>query len=173
METKGDLGIRVENPLARPVRALHPGVQAASMILIGGRIMKVQRRPVHLGGQRALLMAVVLAAPAWVRGAEPLETIREAFRTWSQGLTSGIGKGTYRHDRAIGEGDWQLDRDADVATYFDGEKYHIEFVYHRDEVLNEHARRIISDGRIILAFALTPDGEGRFQFKPEDERAAP
>src|SRR5438552_387167 len=122
---KGDPEIGVENPLARQGGALHPGVGTASAILIERRIMGIQQRSIHIGAGWALLLAVVLAAPAWVCGAEPLETIREASRASSQGLTSGVGKGTYRHYRAIGEGDWQLDRDADVSAYFDGKKYHI------------------------------------------------
>ncbi len=60
-----------------------------------------QQRSVHLGAERAFLLPVILAAPIRVCGAEPLETIREAFRASSQRLTSGIGKGIYRHYRAV------------------------------------------------------------------------
>src|SRR5262245_10339173 len=95
--------------------------------------MRIRRCSVCIEAKRALLLAVLLASPPWVRGVEPLETIREAFRASSQGLTSGIGKGTYRHYQAIPGGDWQLREDADLTTYFDGKKYHIELIYHRDE----------------------------------------
>jgi hypothetical protein len=116
-----------------------------------------QQRSAHLGTERALLLAVVLAAPDWVCGAEPLETIREAFRASSQVLTSGIGKGTYRHYRATDEEDWHLERDADVLTYFDGKKYHIDLLFHRDDFRKETACRIIYDGRVIMGCYLTPD----------------
>jgi hypothetical protein len=164
----GDLEIRVENSLARLGRALHPGVGTASWSLIGGRIMGNQQRSAHLGAEPALLLAVVLAAPDWVCGAEPLETIREAFRASSQVLTSGIGKGTYRHYRATGEEDWHLERDADVLTYFDGKKYHIDLLFHRDDFRKETACRIIYDGRVIMGCYLTPGVSNYFEFKPED-----
>jgi hypothetical protein len=90
--------------------------------------MRVRRRSVHLGAVRALLLAVVSAAPAWVRGAEPLPTIREAFRASSQGLSSGLGKGIYRHYRAFAGGDWQLKVDADVSVYLADGRYHIDLV---------------------------------------------
>ena len=69
--------------------------------------MRIPRRSGHLAAGRALLLAVVVAAPDRVCGAEPLETICAAFRAASQGLTSGIGKGTYRHYEAVTGGDWQ------------------------------------------------------------------
>ena len=88
--------------------------------------MRIQQRSGHLGAGRVLVLAVVLAAPGRVCGAEPLEMICAAFRAASQGLTSGIGKGTYRHYEAFTGRDWQLKQDAGLTTYFDGKKYHIE-----------------------------------------------
>jgi hypothetical protein len=78
--------------------------------------MRIPQRSGHLGAGRTLLLAVVLAAPGRVCGAEPLETICAAFRAASQGLTSGIGKGNYRHYEAVTGGDWQLKQDADLTT---------------------------------------------------------
>jgi hypothetical protein len=46
--------------------------------------------------------------------------IREALRASSQGLTSGIGKGTYRHHRAITGRDWQLVENSNLTTYSGG-----------------------------------------------------
>ena len=92
----------------------------------GGEFMNTRHRSTHLGSEWAILLAVILGTPAWVCAAEPLETIREAFRVSSQGLTSGAGKGVYRHYRAIGTGDWQLMQDADLTASFDGRKYHID-----------------------------------------------
>jgi hypothetical protein len=130
--------------------------------------MSFRRHSIEFVIKRSLLLAAVLGAPAWVRGEEPLEMVSEAFRA-SQGLISGVGKGVYRHYRTIGQEDWHLDRDADISTYFDSSKYHIEFVYHLDEVLNEQARRIIYDGRTIIGSSLKAKGEDRFRFKVEDE----
>src|SRR5262249_18641084 len=88
--------------------------------------------------------------------AGPWETIREAFRTSSRGLTSGIGKGTYRHYRAAAGGDWQLKVDADVSTAFVGRRYHIDLVLHRDDLRREDARRIIFDGDAVTEAWFTP-----------------
>jgi hypothetical protein len=105
-----------------------------------------------------LVLAVVLAAPGRVCGAEPLEMICAAFRAASQRLTSGIGKGTYRHYEAFTGRDWQLKQDADLTTYFDGKKYHIELEYHRDELTNVKvdSRRIIFDGEAVTEASFTP-----------------
>ena len=112
--------------------------------------MRIPQRSGHLGAGRALLLAVVLAVPCRVCGAEPLETICAAFHAASQGLTSGIGKGTYRHYEAVTGGDWQLKQDADLTTYFDGKKYYIELKYHRDEpLMRVDSRRIIFDGKAV------------------------
>ena len=128
--------------------------------------MRIRQRSAHLGAKRALLLAVLLTMPASAPGAEPLEMICQAFRSSSQGLTSGIGKGIYRYYRAIGEDEWQLLRDADVSTYFDGQKYHLELVFHRDDERHEDVRRIIYDGRVIMGCYLTPGVENYFEFKP-------
>jgi hypothetical protein len=134
--------------------------------------MRIPQRTGHLGAGRALLLAVVLATPGRVCGAEPLETICAAFRAASQGLTSGIGKGTYRHYEAVTGGDWQLKQDADLTTYFDGKKYHIELKYHRDEVTKVDSRRIIFDGKTIteamFAPTINPTGAMGRLCQPED-----
>jgi hypothetical protein len=135
--------------------------------------MRIPQRSGHLGAGRAILLAVVLAAPDRVCGAEPLETICAAFRAASQGLTSGIGKGTYRHYEAVTGGDWQLKQDADLTTYFDGKKYHIELKYQRDEqLMRVDSRRIIFDGQAVTEASFTPrihptGAEGRV-VQPED-----
>ena len=92
------------------------------------------------------LAGLVFLVPAWARGVEPPETIREATRASVEGLTSGIGKGVFRHYRASGEGGWKLVQDADLATYFDGHRYHIELAYHRDGFRRNEICRIIYNG---------------------------
>lgn len=119
-------------------------------------MMRNRRRSGRLAAGRALLLAVVLAAPGRVCGAEPLETICAAFHAASQGLTSGIGKGTYRHYEAATRGDWRLKQDADLATYFDGKKYHIELKYHRDELTKVNSRRILFDGQEVKEASFAP-----------------
>ena len=118
--------------------------------------MKARDRSTHSGSESAILLAVIVGTPASVCAAEPLETIREAFRVSSHGLTSGTGKGVYRHYRAIGAGDWQLMQDADLTTSFDGRKYHIDLVYRRDELRKDHVRRIIYDGKTVTEAWFTP-----------------
>jgi hypothetical protein len=144
----------------------------AVLTLNGGRIMRDSQRSVRIEAELALLLAVVLTTPGRVPGAEPLETIREAFRASSQGLSSGIGKGSYRQYRAITGGEWQLVQDADLTTYFDGKKYHIELIYHLDEYSRVDSRRIICDGESVTEARFTPrinptGAEGR-ALKPED-----
>jgi hypothetical protein len=118
--------------------------------------MGIRQHSVRLRTERTFLLAIVLATPACVLGAEPLETIREAFRASSQGLTSGVGSGTYRHYRAFAGGDWQLKVDADVSTYFVGRRYHIDLVLHRDDLRKNVARRIIYDGEAVTEAWFTP-----------------
>jgi hypothetical protein len=136
--------------------------------------MRIQQRTGHLGTGWPLLLVVVLAAPGRVRGAEPQETICAAFRAASQGITSGTGKGTYRHYEAIAGGDWQLKQDADLTTYFDGKKYHIELQYHRDEVtkVKVDSRRIVFDGKVVteamFAPTINPTGAMGRLCQPED-----
>jgi hypothetical protein len=128
--------------------------------------MRIRQRSAHLGAKRALLLAALLSVPASAPGAEPLEIICQAFRSSSRGLTSGIGKGTYRHYRAIGEDEWQLSRDADVSTYFDAQRYHLELVFHRDDQRHEDVHRIIYDGRDIMGCYLTSDASNYYKYKP-------
>ena len=118
--------------------------------------MRIPQRSGGLGARRALLLDVVLAAPGRACAAEPLETICAAFHAASQGLTSGIGKGTYRHYEAVTGGDWQLKQDADLTTYFDGKKYHVELKYLRDDLMGVDTRRIILDGKAIREASFTP-----------------
>jgi hypothetical protein len=131
---------------------------SGSMRPIGGPAMTTRPRSGRPAGEWALLpTVVVLALPAGVvRAAEPLEVIREAFRASSQGLTSGIGKGAYRHYRARGDDDWQLKQDADLTVYFDGKKYHIDLAFHRDDLREDDARRIIYDGEAVTEAWFTP-----------------
>jgi hypothetical protein len=63
--------------------------------------MKLRYRLMRSGVSSGLSLAALIAMPAWAFGAEPIDTVREAFRASSQGLTSGIGKGRYRHYDAI------------------------------------------------------------------------
>jgi hypothetical protein len=130
--------------------------------------MRIQQRSVQLVCEQAIILAVIVVAPGSVYGAEPLETIQEAFRASSQMLTSGIGKGSYRHYRAIGEGDWHLERDADVSTYFDGKKYHIDLIFHRDDYRKQTGCRIIHDGRVVMGCRSTQEVDSYFEFKPDD-----
>ena len=117
--------------------------------------MRIRQRSAHLGAMRVFLLAALLIRPAWAPSAEPQEMICQAFRSSSQGLISGIGKGSYRYYRAIGEDKWQS-AGCHVSTYFDGQKYHVELVFHRDDERHEDVRRIIYDGRVIMGCYLTP-----------------
>lgn len=134
--------------------------------------MKRVRRPGRRGGVWAIVLGVVLAAPASTRAAGPLERIREAYRASSEGLTSGIARGTYRHYRAIGGGDWQLKQDADVRIAFSGRRYFIDLAFHRDELKQVDARRITFDGEAITEAWFTPaqrpTGAQAFVFAPRD-----
>ena len=84
--------------------------------------MELRYRSMRSGVPVGLLLAAVIGTPVWVLGAEPIDTVREAFRASSQGLTSGIGKGRYRHYDAVPGGDWQPMIDADLETHFRGQK---------------------------------------------------
>ena len=67
----------------------------------------------------------------------------------------------------------QLKQDADLTTYFDGKKYHIELKYHRDEqLMGVDSRRIIFDGKAVTEASFTPriqptGAQGRV-VQPED-----
>jgi hypothetical protein len=139
---------------------------------IGKRAMRKWDRWVRSGVQFGLLLAAVIAAPAWFRSAEPLEIIREAFRASSDGLASGTGKGRYRYYEAVPGSDWKLKVDADLQTFFDGKKYHIDFAFRRDDLWRETSRRIIyagGDGVTCASFtpATHPTGARAFVFTPE------
>jgi len=134
--------------------------------------MELRYRSMKVGVLSWLLLAAVIATPVWVVGAEPIETVREAFRASSKGLTSGIGKGRYRHYDAIPGGDWQLKIDADLETHFEGRKYHVDLTFSRDEVRKLDARRIIYDGEAITDASFTPSahptGAHAFMYIPQD-----
>jgi hypothetical protein len=120
----------------------------------------------------AILLGVVMAAPAAGRAAGPLETIRGAYRASSAALATATAAGTYRHYRAIGGGDWQLKQDADVAVAFSGRKYHIDLAFHRDALKRVTARRVVFDGEAITEAWFTPNlqptGAQAFVSAPRD-----
>jgi hypothetical protein len=105
----------------------------------------------------ALLVVWLLIAPGWVRAADPLETVCEAFRASSDGLHSGIGKGKYRHYEAAPGGDWQLKVEADILAQFDGRKFHVDFTFAKDEIRRLDLRRIFYDGEKITVARFTPN----------------
>jgi hypothetical protein len=104
----------------------------------------------------ALLVVWLLIAPGWVRAADPLETVCEAFRASSNGLHSGIGKGKYRHYEAVPGSDWQLEVEADILAQFDGRKFHVDFMFAKDEVRRLDSKRMFYDGEKITAAMFTP-----------------
>jgi hypothetical protein len=120
-----------------------------------------------------LFFTAVFATPAWVYGAEPLETVREAFRTSSKELTSGIGWGRYRYYEAVPGGDWQLKIDANMLARFDGKRYHIDLTFERDEKRKLDSRRMIYDGKAVTdAFFMPsahPTGAHARIFTPETD----
>lgn len=132
--------------------------------------MKTWHRLRSCGAWLALL-AVLLPAPT-ARAAGPLETIREAHLASSRGLTSGIARGTFRHYRSIGAGEWQLRQDADVAIAFSGKRYRIDLTFHRDDLKKVDARRILFDAEAITEAWFTPTqhptGAQGFITAPED-----
>jgi hypothetical protein len=132
--------------------------------------MRIQHRSVRPGLPMGLLLGAVFATPVWVRGAQPLETVRAAFRASSRGITSGSGKGIYRYYEAVAGGDWVLKTDADISTHFDGKKYYIELTFHPD-YRGLSCRRIIYDGRVVKATWFSPGMLSRGQTEvitPED-----
>lgn len=106
----------------------------------------------HLSGHRVgmpvLFLAAAMAAPVSGQGTEAPELLRGAFRASSTGLTSGSGKGIYREYQAAGEDEWTLRADADISTYFSGDKYHVDLKYH-PEFRGHSCRRITYDGRAV------------------------
>ena len=88
-------------------------------------------------------------------GAEPLDVVRRAFDASSKGLTSGAGNGMYRQFEANGEGEWTLQADAEISTYFDREKYHIELKY-QPEYRELCCRRITYDGKAVRDASFAP-----------------
>jgi hypothetical protein len=103
-----------------------------------------------------LFLAAIFATHGWVRGAEPLETVREAFRVSSRAVTSGVGTGRYRHYEAVPGGDWQLKIDAELQASFQGRKYHIDLIFAHDEIRKLDSRRIIYDGEAVTDAFFTP-----------------
>ena len=75
----------------------------------------------------------------------------------SNGLTSGTGKGRYRRYEAAPGNDWQLKVEADVSTYFEGSKYHIDLTYLRDGLRRNTSSRIICDGELVTITWFSPD----------------
>ena len=117
------------------------------------RIRQLTRRP---GIVLYPLLTIALAAPSWAEGAEPLETIRAAFRASSDGLISGAGKGKYRRYEALPGKDWELKVEADVSTYFAGSKYHIDLNFLRDGLRGNTSARSICDGKLVTITWFSP-----------------
>jgi hypothetical protein len=83
--------------------------------------------------------------------------VREAFRSSSRTLTSGVGKGRYRYYEAVPGGDWDLKIDANLLAYFDGSKHHIDLTFAHDAMRKLVSRRIIYDGVAVTDAYFTPD----------------
>jgi hypothetical protein len=103
-----------------------------------------------------LSLAIGVVAPSWARSSEPLEMIRAAYLASSEGLKSGIGQGRYRSYQAIPGQDWQLEVDAEVSTHFEGNKYHIDLSFLRDNVRHNTSSRIICDGKRVTTTWFSP-----------------
>jgi len=124
------------------------------------------------GVQSALSVTITLAVSLSVCGAEPFETAREAFHASSKGLTSGTGNGRYRRYETAADGTWQLKVDADITTFFSGNKYHVDLAFHRDDVRHHTSTRIIYDGEAVTTTWFSPDihpvGAHTVIFAPEN-----
>jgi hypothetical protein len=114
--------------------------------------MRQCRRPVGL----CLALGFGLAAASSARGEEPSEIVRAAYRASSEGLKSGIGQGRYRRYQAAPGGEWQLKVEADIRTYFDGDKYHIDMTFLRDGLRHNTSARIVCDGRRVMMTWFSP-----------------
>jgi len=125
------------------------------------------------GIQVCLFLAAAFNTSATVLGADPLETVREAFRNSSTGLKSGIGRGRYRHYEDVPGGDWQLKIDASLIAQFDGNKYHIDLTFAHDVLRKLDSRRIIYDGDAITYADFTPaahpTGADARRFPPQED----
>ncbi len=119
--------------------------------------MRMQRGAHRSGLILFLSLAVALSAPWCTHGAEPSEIVGAAYRASSQGLKSGIGKGRYRRYQATPGGDWELRVDAEVSTYFDGNKYHIDLTFVRDSLRHNTAAHIVYDGRLVMMTWFSPN----------------
>jgi hypothetical protein len=119
-----------------------------------------------------LVLAAIVATPDRVRGADPLETVRDAFHASSEGLHSGRGKWKYRHYEAVPGGDWQLKMEADFLAQFDGRKYHVDFTFEKDELRRLDSKRLFYDGEKVTVAEFTPQahptGAQAHVFTPEN-----
>lgn len=99
-----------------------------------------------------LLAAAMPGSPGALGADEDLGAIvRRAFEASAAGLRSGRGKGTYRADvgiRAAGSVEWKTTIEADVRTFFDAGRYHIDLHY-RLEPMEISDRKIAYDGAAI------------------------
>jgi hypothetical protein len=113
----------------------------------------------------------VKATPVRASRDEPLDVVCKAFHTSSGGLTSGIGRGIYRHYEAAPGEDWQLKIDAKLHVQFDGRKYRVDLGFARD-FLGLAARRIIYDGEsiadIMFSRNIHPSGAQAWLSSPQD-----
>jgi hypothetical protein len=101
------------------------------------------------------LACLLVASPMCVLGAEPLDMVSKAFHASSDGLTSGIGKGTFQFYEAKAGGEWKLTSDADVDTCFHGKNYRILLIY-RKEPTGLTSRLIIHDGKAVIETRFSP-----------------
>ncbi len=113
----------------------------------------------------------VMAPSIRASGEVPLDVVREACRASSGGLTSGVGRGIYRHYEAVPGGNWQLKIDAELRVHFDGRKYRVDLKFDRD-FLGLDARRIIYDGEAIadamFSRNIHPSGAQAWLSRPRD-----
>ncbi len=125
----------------------------------------------HRATWTVLFLASLMASPLSSHGAEPLETVRDAFRASSMGITSGIGKGTFQAYEAAAGGDWQLRTDAHIETSFNGVKYRVALTFNR-EPSGRTSQVIIYDGEAVTAARFSPlirpTGASAEIFRPEN-----
>ncbi len=117
--------------------------------------MGIRQKWPRPGTRLVFVVAAVVAIPVRAHSAEPLETVREAFRASSTGLTSGSGKGVYRFYEEVDGAGWVLKTDADIATYFDGKKYFVELRF-QPEFRGICCRRIMYNGTSIRTAWFSP-----------------
>jgi hypothetical protein len=129
----------------------------------------------HYWAQFAIYAAAVFIAvtttPVRACGDEPVVVVCKAFHASSTGLTSGKGRGIYRHYESAPGKDWQLKIDANLHVQFEGRKYRVDLGFARD-FLGLDARRIIYDGEaiadIMFSRNIHPSGAQAWLSSPQD-----